>query len=141
MKKHLLLTLFISGIVFNGFTQDGDQKEPGKRLEALKIAYLTKKLDLSTEEAQRFWPIYNKYTEDIRSVRQEQKRTNGTELDTEEKIIGVRKKYNGEFVKALSPEKVNTFFRSEKDFGGFIQRELQERRMNRQLNKQRPYRQ
>jgi len=53
----------------------------------------------------------------------------------EEKILAVRKKYNGEFSKALSAEKVNTFFRSEKDFGALIQRELQERRMNRQLNK------
>jgi hypothetical protein len=141
MKRYLLLVVFILGITMNGFTQEADQKEPGKRLEALKIAYLTKKLDLSTEEAQRFWPIYNKYTEDIRSIRQEQKQKNLTELDVEDKIVTVRKKYNGEFVKALSPEKVNTFFRSEKDFGIFIQRELQERRMNRQLNKQRPLRQ
>jgi len=92
-------------------------------------------LDLSPEEAQRFWPIYNKYTEEIRTIRQDQKQNNKTEIDTEEKILNVRKKYNGEFAKALSAEKVNTFFRSEKDFGQLIQRELQERRMNRQLNK------
>ncbi len=141
MKKYLLLVFIIICALSRGLAQDAEQKEPGKKLEALKIAYLTKRLDLSTEEAQRFWPIYNKYSEDIRSIRQEQKQKNLTELDVEDKIITVRKKYNGEFVKAISPEKVNTFFRSEKDFGGFIQRELQERRMNRQLNKQRPFRQ
>jgi len=94
--------------------------------------------DKSPEEAQRFWPIYNKYTEEIKAIRQAQKQNNGTtdtELAMEEKILAVRKKYNGEFSKALSAEKVNTFFRSEKDFGALIQRELQERRMNRQLNK------
>jgi hypothetical protein len=137
MKKYLLLFALILGMLFNGHAQD-DQKEGG-RLEALKIAYLTKKLDLTTEEAQRFWPIYNKYMDEIRGVRQEQRQKNTSELDTEEKIIGVRKKYNGEFVKALSPEKVNNFFRLEKDFRNSIQRELQERRMNRQLNK-RPFR-
>jgi hypothetical protein len=140
MKKYLLLIVFALGLVFNGLAQEAEQKDGG-RLEALKIAFLTKKLDLSTEEAQRFWPIYNKYTEDIRSIRLEQKQKNLSELDVEDKIVTVRKKYNGEFVKALSPEKVNTFFRSEKDFGSFIQRELQERRMNRQLNKPRPFRQ
>ena len=131
MKKHLLILLLALGFLFNAHAQDGE------RLQALKIAYLTKKLDLSPEEAQRFWPIYNKYTDEIRTIRQTQKQSNGadTELGIEEKILAVRKKYNGEFTKALSAEKVNTFFRSEKDFGQIIQRELQERRMNRQLNK------
>jgi len=129
MKKNLLIFLLALGSLFNANAQDGE------RLQALKIAYLTKKLDLSPEEAQRFWPIYNKYTEEIRTIRQDQKQNNKTEIDTEEKILNVRKKYNGEFAKALSAEKVNTFFRSEKDFGQLIQRELQERRMNRQLNK------
>jgi hypothetical protein len=129
MKKYLLILLLALGSLFNAQAQDGE------KLQALKIAYLTKKLDLSPEEAQRFWPIYNKYTEEIRSIRQEQKLNNKTEIDTEEKILNVRKKYNGEFARALSAEKVNTFFRSEKDFGMIIQRELQERRMNRQLNK------
>jgi len=129
MKKYLLILLIATGSLLNAKAQDGE------RLQALKIAYLTKKLDLSPDEAQRFWPIYNKYTSDIRSIRQEQKEKNLSEIDVEEKILGVRKKYNGEFGKALSPEKVNTLFKSEKDFGAIIQRELQERRLNRQLNK------
>jgi len=129
MKKYLLILLLVFGFLVRVQAQDG------QRLEAYKIAYLTKKLDLSPEEAQRFWPIYNKYTGDIRNIRQEQKEKNLTEIDVEEKILGVRKKYNGEFSKALSAEKINTFFRSEKDFKTEIQRVLQERRMNRQQNK------
>jgi len=109
--------------------------QDGERLQALKIAYLTKKLDLSPEEAQRFWPIYNKYTEEIRNIRIEQLQKKTPELEVEDKILGVRKKYNGEFNKALSAEKVDRFFRSEKDFNILIQRELQQRRMDRQLEK------
>lgn len=129
MKKYLLILLLGLSFLFNAHAQDGE------RLQSLKIAYLTKKLDLSPEEAQRFWPIYNKYTEEVRGIRQEQRQKNTSELDTEDKILNVRKKYNTEFSKALPAEKVNTFFRSEKDFGNIIQRELQERRMNRQLNR------
>ncbi len=129
MKKSLLILFMALGSLLNAKAQDGE------KLQALKIAWLTKKLDLSPEEAQRFWPVYNKYTDEIRGIRQEQKQKNIAELDVEDKILNVRKKYNGEFTKALNPEKVNTFFRSEKDFGAMIQRELQERRMNRQLNK------
>ncbi|MFT3936829.1 MAG: hypothetical protein QM726_24605 [Chitinophagaceae bacterium] len=130
MKKLLILLLAL-GSLLNVHAQDGE------KLQALKIAYLTKKLDLSPEEAQRFWPVYNKYTEEIKAVRLGRKQTDNpeSELEIEEKVLAVRKKYNGEFAKALSPEKVNTFFRSEKDFGLMIQRELQERRMNRQLNR------
>jgi hypothetical protein len=141
--KNFILILFLSlGFALHGTAQDGGGKEgKGTKLEALKIAYLTQKLNLSTEEAQRFWPIYNSYTNEIRKIRQEQKEKNLPEIDAEDKILNVRKRYNGEFSKALSADKANTFFRSEKEFGGYIQRELQERRMNRQLNKQRPFRQ
>jgi hypothetical protein len=128
MKRYLLILLLVLGSLFNVHAQDGE------RLQALKIAYLTRKLDLSPEEAQRFWPIYNKYTDEIRAIHQEQKAKPGPEIDVEEKILNVRKKYNAEFSKALPAEKVNTLFRSEKDFGNLVQRE-QERRMNRQMNR------
>ena len=129
MKKYLLILLLAFGFLLNAHAQDGE------KLQALKIAWLTKKLDLSPDEAQRFWPIYNKYTEDIRAIRQEQKIKNAPEIETEDKILNVRKKYNGEFAKALSPEKVDRFFRSEREFGNEVRKELQERRMNRQLNR------
>lgn len=129
MKKFLLIVCLIAGSLMGAHAQDGE------RIQALKIAYLTKKLDLSPEEAQRFWPIYNRYTDEIKGIRLEQKQKNLSELEVEDKILGVRKKYNGEFGKALSAEKVNTFFRSEKEFGNAIQRELQQRRMERQLER------
>lgn len=129
MKTYLLILLLFIGSLVQAKAQDG------QRLEAYKIAYLTKKLNLSPEEAQKFWPIYNKYTDDIRAIRQEEKDKNLSQIEVEEKILGVRKKYNGEFSKALSAEKVNTFFRSERDFKQEIQRVLQERRLNNQLNK------
>jgi len=142
--KHFLTILFLGlGLTLHSFAQEGDQQgdqKDGTKLEALKIAYLTKKLDLTTEEAQRFWPVYNKYIEEIRGVKREQKQKNLSELDAEDKMLNIRKKYNSEFSRALTPEKANNFFRSEKEFGNFIQRELQQRRLNNQLNR-RPLRQ
>jgi len=115
---------------------ENDQR--GGRIEALKIAYLTKKLTLSPEEAQKFWPIYNNYTTEIKGARMDQRQNKTTELDTEDKILTIRKKYNTEFSKAISNDKINTFFRSEKDFGKYVQKELQDRRQLRQnLNQQR----
>ena len=108
------------------------KSQDGVRLEALKIAYLTKKLDLSTEEAQRFWPIYNQYTEEMRQARQDARKDGRSEIELEENILNIRKKYNNEFTKAISPEKVNTFFRSEKEFGNFVQKEIERRQLKMQ---------
>jgi len=140
MKKLLLIiTMFLTvgATALKAQDDDDGKQNNGGRVEALKIAYLTKKLNLSTEEAQKFWPIYNKYAEEIRKVRLEARANKDKEIDTEEKILGIRKKYNGEFVKALSSEKVNSFFKAEKEFGGFLQKELQERRQQRLDNRRR----
>lgn len=133
MKKLLLIISLFLTVGLATVAQDGgtEKKNPGGRVEALKIAYLTQKLNLSTEEAQKFWPIYNKYAAEIRKTRSDGRLNKETEIEIEEKILGIRKKYNGEFTKALSPEKVNAFFKAEKDFGTVLQKELMERRQQR----------
>ena len=48
-----ILFLLMASISFaQGFR---DKKE---KVKALKVAYITEQLDLTTEEAQKFWPIY-----------------------------------------------------------------------------------
>jgi hypothetical protein len=98
----------------------------GGNVEAIKIAYYTKKLNLTPVEAQKFWPIYNQYFAEIRQLRQQ----NGDldEVSLEEKIVNVRKKYKGQFSQAFSDDKVNQFFRVEKEFNIYLRQELQERR-------------
>lgn len=130
------MTLSVMAHAFAQEENTDDEKKDGGRIRAYKIAYLTKKLDLSPEEAQKFWPIYNQYEDEIRKVRQDARTNNGKEIDTEEKILKIRKRYDGEFGKALNKEKVNTFFRVEKEFGAVLLKELQERRQN-NLNRRR----
>lgn len=125
MKKFLLIFCLLLGVGMVSYSQDNDG---GGRIQALKIAFLTKKLNLSPEEAQRFWPIYNKYEDEIRKAKLDN-RTD--ELKREEKILDVRKKFNGEFLKALSSEKVNSFFKIEKEFNNYLQKEIMERRQQR----------
>ncbi len=129
MKQIYLILAILFSISTVSLAQ---QQRDGERLEALKIAYLTKKLNLTSDEAQRFWPVYNQYIADTRKARQA---TAGNELEREEKILAVRKKYQSEFSRALSPAKANQFYKAEKDFYGFVQKELQERRQLRQDNR------
>ena len=51
--------IFFTGLFFtlSAFAQDSKKNE----IETLKIAFITNALNMSTETAQKFWPIYNKY--------------------------------------------------------------------------------
>ena len=137
MKTFLLVLALLTGSTLWSFAQDGQEKpNKGERVEALKIAYLTKKLNLSAEEAQKFWPIYNKYIDDMRKTQADAKLSKEKEIDTEEKLLNIRKKYNTEFGKALSTEKTNSFFRAEREWTNFVKKEWMERRQQR-LNRAR----
>jgi hypothetical protein len=138
MKNMLLIiVLFLGAAGYTVAQEEGDGKNDGGKIDALKIAYLTKKLNLSTEEAQKFWPIYNTYIKEVRQTRIDARLNKKSEIDTEERLLNIRKKYNGEFTKALSGEKVNSFFRAEKEFGVYLQKELMERRQQRMDNRKR----
>ncbi|WGK64601.1 hypothetical protein [Croceiramulus getboli] len=38
------------------------------RVEAFRIAFLTRQLDLDSKEAQEFWPVYNRYNEQMQEL-------------------------------------------------------------------------
>jgi len=133
MKRILtILFLFLSTVTMTVAQDDeSNGRNNGGKIEALKIAYLTNKLSLSPDEAQKFWPVYNKYMEEIRRTRLDARENKQSEIATEEKILAIRKRYNTEFGKALSSEKVNSFFKAEKEFGTYLQKEIIERRQQR----------
>lgn len=130
IKKLLSVLILLGWFALPGLAQGGQRQRPGTSLETMKIAFISKRLDLTPEEAERFWPIYNRYAAEVRkayiSYRDRQ-----NEIELDENLLNIRKKYNTEFTKALSPEKVNQFFRAEKDFAGFVQKEMQRRQMQR----------
>jgi Skp family chaperone for outer membrane proteins len=125
MKRFLLLSFIVMAVSVS-------LAQNGNRLEALKIAYITKRLDLSPEEAQKFWPIYNQYSEELKRGRQDAARNNKSEIELDEELLNVRKKYNNLFNQALSPQKIDIFFKSEKEFGHFVQEEMKRRQLKNQ---------
>jgi hypothetical protein len=104
----------------------------GERLYALKIAYITKRLDLNPEEAQKFWPIYNQYSDELMQVRKDAIRNNKSEIELDESLLNIRKKYSVLFGQAISPQKIDIFFKSEKEFGNFVQKEMERRNLKNQ---------
>ncbi|TFV97573.1 hypothetical protein E4S40_02675 [Algoriphagus kandeliae] len=60
MKKTSLVILFFFLIISIGFAQRRGSID-SERLEAARVAFITTRLDLSTEQAEKFWPIFNEY--------------------------------------------------------------------------------
>ncbi|HEY4874618.1 MAG TPA: hypothetical protein VIH86_03540 [Puia sp.] len=126
MKRFLLLYGIIFTLCISVSAQNGDG------IQVIKMGYIAKQLNLSPEEAERFWPVYNQYTAEIRKIRIDAIGNKEDEVVTEEKVVNVRKKYSNQFAKVLPPDKVNLFFRSEKQFGNFVQREMERRQLRMQ---------
>ena len=134
-----MILVMVLGVTTVTWAQDDgdDAKENGGRVQALYIAYLTRKLNLSTDEAQKFWPIFNQYMDEMKKTRRDSRDNKEPEIKLQEKILNIRKKYNDQFTKALSQEKVNSFFRAEVEFRDVIRKEIQDRQMQRMENRKR----
>jgi hypothetical protein len=66
MKKYIIiLTLLLSTLNCLG----QGKKESSEKVKALKVAFLTQELQLTSREAQMFWPLYNKHRERLDSLR------------------------------------------------------------------------
>ncbi|WP_299334474.1 hypothetical protein [uncultured Psychroserpens sp.] len=65
MKKIFITLLFIA-LTLNVF---GQRKERQERIKALKVAFITEKLELTTDEAEKFWPIYNAHEKEMEMLR------------------------------------------------------------------------
>src|SRR5690349_3599719 len=61
--KILILVLFLIG-ADSAFAQQGKDK-----VEALRVAFISKKLELSTSESEKFWPVYNEYNDKVKAIR------------------------------------------------------------------------
>lgn len=61
--KILTLILFLTGTSI-AFAQQGRDK-----VEALRMAFISKKLELSTSESEKFWPVYNEYNDKVKAIR------------------------------------------------------------------------
>ena len=120
MKNQLLILALLFSFSFVNAQQDFQQTK-GEKIQALKIAFITQKLDLTTDEAQRFWPVYNRYESEIRQV---MSANSGDAIDNEEKVLNIKKRYRQEFIKTIGQPKANTLFNSEREFRNALMRRL-----------------
>jgi hypothetical protein len=129
-----ILLLFVS---FNFYAQGESMKEKKEQIKALKVAFFTTELDLTTNEAEKFWPIYNTFDDKQFELRHQKMRTcmkrmNDGSLDkmtekeantflaqiedTEEELFLLRKKFMKNLRIILPAVKIVKLKKAEEDF-------------------------
>lgn len=76
MLALVIMLLFFT--VAAAFAQRGatgrEHEEKHERIEAAKVAHITSRLNLSPEQAQKFWPLYNEFSQKRESLRSQQRK-------------------------------------------------------------------
>jgi hypothetical protein len=96
-----------------------------KKIQAMELAFITKELNLNPQEAQKFWPIFNQYRNDLKQVAQGKDYKDN--LDRQQKMLDVRKKYRDDFGKVVSQERASKVFGAEDEFKSLVRKEFQKR--------------
>lgn len=149
MKMKITLLLFVL-IGFAGMVSA--QRGGGARkdkIEAMKIGFLTQRLNLTPEEAQKFWPVYNRFNDEMERVRKGNRAKlmeeagemdNMSDVEAEKALndmiasraaeLEIIKKYTAEFKKVLPAQKVVKLFVAEQAFKRELLKKLKEQRDN-----------
>lgn len=131
--KHIFISLFfLLTSASTVLAQPGPDRDnaPGKeKIEALYVAYISRELKLTEVEAQKFWPIHTQYDADLRAVKRD-----ASELDRQQNILNIKKKYEGRFNQVIGAERTNDFFRKDTEFRKrLVERVAQARRKNMEM--------
>jgi len=75
--KSIAAVVLVLFMIPSTFGQEGKReasKEKREKIEALKISFITTELALTTEESEKFWPIYNETESKIKAEKKTQKK-------------------------------------------------------------------
>lgn len=129
--------------------QQPTSDDAAEKIKTLQMQYLAKKLDLSPEEAQQFWPVYKQYTKEVelliaerRNKKQLDKTSGGNaddiarksmdnDLGYEKRMVDIRSRYTSEFQRVIPARKASIIFRSEREFRTIMINHLNNQRLNR----------
>jgi len=97
-------------------------KEQRERLESFRIQFITKKLDLTPAEAEKFWPVYNEQKEASHNLMQAKKED---EIEFQEAMLVIRKKFKKDLMPILkTEERVNLALKVDRELLNKMRNEM-----------------
>lgn len=156
MKKYifLLITLFITSLT--SFAQDGPLRERFKQkkeqVKSLKVAFITNELDLTPDEAAKFWPLYNAFEDKQQEIRKQKMkafmdRKDDNSIDklsekeaatmlsqmesTEEELYQLKKKFIANLKGVLPATKILKLKKAEEEFSKKLLQQYRDKKIGR----------
>ena len=111
-KSFIILVLVLSGIAANAQNEDEDKGGGGKIRDRM-IEYIQDKLGLSKKESEQFTPVFLKYFQEFRQIRQQNL---DDKLKLQQKIIDLRIRYRDQFRQIMDEPRASRVFIYEDEF-------------------------
>ncbi|SIR14950.1 hypothetical protein [Pontibacter lucknowensis] len=142
MKRLPFILLLFCAFTFGSTAAMAQSGRPqDKNVEAAKVAFLTDKMELTAEQSQKFWPLYNEYEtkrrELVRSYRsgyredvdqlsdQEAKARLDGMFSTRERELELEKEYVARYQRVISSNQIIKLYRSEREFTKLLLKKLE----------------
>lgn len=142
MKKIFFIVL-MAAISLPSFGQDEDIVQDPKsrsKIDAARAAYITERLALTPEEAEKFWPVYHEFAQKREAMRKDyvQAKKNGVAdkelvemgLKIKQQELDLEKDYSGRLMNIISPQKLMNLRQAEGEFRQIIIKQIQQRQQN-----------
>ena len=151
MKNILFLFVTIFSLSLSINAQKPRKKESrNKQIKALKVAFLTEELNLTSYEAEKFWPVYNKFDSLLHQLERVEKYKLMSKVkevggfdnlsendaktivdknsDLDNKVFKVKREFNLALTKVLSHKKILKLKNAEREFIRNLMRKYRNKR-------------
>src|ERR1700744_6455659 len=99
------------------------QTGPEYRVLDVKERFIRRQLQLSPQQAQKFFPLYHEYQMELFNVQRLKRQNNSSaqpdvnkDIFYETQILNIKQRFNNDFLKVLPPEKVGELYKAEREF-------------------------
>ncbi|HMR57494.1 MAG TPA: hypothetical protein PLM56_12120 [Cyclobacteriaceae bacterium] len=153
MRKLLIMAMWLASS-WCALAQDQPEAEQDpkvlEKINALRIAYISEKLGLTTTQAEKFWPVYREFSDKRKDLRQEligaRKQLKQGEdpdkdaaliklgLELKQRELDLEKTYSDRLLKVITAQQILNLRKAEGDFQQMIRDQIQQRRMMQQRN-------
>lgn len=131
MKRSLVLIIIVFAFLMHPETSLAQQKGGSEEVKAVKVSLITDFMKLTPGQAAQFWPLYDKYNNEMRNVRKGRHNLTNEKGKTAEEIIderqqlderelSIKARYKDEFLKVVSAHQLNQMYLGEAKFVQYL---------------------
>ena len=151
MRKLILIGLFCLSVSVTLPQETEPDQTPAvhdskaqERIKNLRIAYISDKLGLTPDQAEKFWPVYRQFVLERAKLRMElksiyinpskpdpkkQQELIDLGLRVKQKELDLEKEYSGKLLRVINAQQVLNLHKAEQEFRAMIINQLQQRRL------------